>query len=147
LVGDAAHRHPPTGGLGLNSGIQDSYNLCWKIAAVLQGRAGTGLLDSYAEERRPVDAVNIETALSAAMNHSTVVNALGLSSQQSTEENWEALRPLWSDVAAAWSEPSDRLAHLRVPPTGHRFRIQLPIGGRCRGRITATHTDRRGADL
>jgi len=65
---------------------------------VLQGRAGAGLLDTYAEERRPVDAANIETALSAAMNHSTVVNALGLSSQQSTDENWEALRPLWSDA-------------------------------------------------
>ena len=39
LVGDAAHRHPPTGGLGLTSGIQDAHDLCWKIAAVLKGQA------------------------------------------------------------------------------------------------------------
>ena len=46
LVGDAAHRHPPTGGLGLTSGIADAHNLCWKLAAVLAGRAGDGLLDT-----------------------------------------------------------------------------------------------------
>ena len=56
LVGDAAHRHPPTGGLGLTSGIQDSQNLCWKLAAVLKGQAGESLLDTYEAERRPVDA-------------------------------------------------------------------------------------------
>lgn len=54
LAGDAAHRFPPTGGLGMNSGIADAYNLAWKLAAVLQGRADDGLLDSYELERRPV---------------------------------------------------------------------------------------------
>lgn len=98
LLGDAAHRHPPTGGLGLNSAFHDAYNLCWKLAAVLQGRAGPALLDSYEAERRPVDFVNILTAVSAAMNHDTVVNALGLSPAKSVEENWEALRPLWDDL-------------------------------------------------
>ena len=43
VVGDAAHRHPPTGGLGLNSAVHDAYNLCWKLAAVLRGKAGTKL--------------------------------------------------------------------------------------------------------
>lgn len=55
LVGDAAHIHPPTGGQGLNTSVQDAYNLGWKFAAVLKGAAQT-LLDSYEEERRPVAA-------------------------------------------------------------------------------------------
>jgi 2,4-dichlorophenol 6-monooxygenase len=98
LLGDAAHRHPPTGGLGLNSAIQDAYNLCWKLAAVLGGRAGEALLDTYSAERRPVDAANIDAALAAAMNHSSVVTALGLSPGKSIEENWEALRPFWDET-------------------------------------------------
>ena len=53
LAGDAAHVHPPTGGQGLNTSVQDAYNLGWKLAAVLKGTA-EGLLDSYEDERRPV---------------------------------------------------------------------------------------------
>ena len=55
LVGDAAHVHPPTGGQGLNTSVQDAYNLGWKLAAVMAG-APDALLDSYEEERRPVAA-------------------------------------------------------------------------------------------
>jgi 2-polyprenyl-6-methoxyphenol hydroxylase-like FAD-dependent oxidoreductase len=55
LVGDAAHTHPPTGGQGLNTSIQDAYNLGWKLAAVVDG-ASDALLDSYEEERRPIAA-------------------------------------------------------------------------------------------
>ncbi|PTR31218.1 2-polyprenyl-6-methoxyphenol hydroxylase-like FAD-dependent oxidoreductase [Rhodococcus sp. OK519] len=54
LAGDAAHIHPPTGAQGMNTGIQDAYNLGWKIALAVQGRAADGLLDSYDAERRPV---------------------------------------------------------------------------------------------
>ncbi|HYG44463.1 MAG TPA: FAD-dependent monooxygenase, partial [Bordetella sp.] len=53
LVGDAAHVHPPTGGQGLNTSVQDAYNLGWKLAAALKG-ARPDLLDSYESERRPV---------------------------------------------------------------------------------------------
>ena len=55
LVGDAAHTHPPTGGQGLNTSVQDSYNLGWKLAAVLGG-APAALLATYEEERRPIAA-------------------------------------------------------------------------------------------
>ena len=55
LIGDAAHTHPPTGGQGLNTSVQDAYNLGWKLAAVLDG-APDALLDSYEEERRPIAA-------------------------------------------------------------------------------------------
>ena len=56
LAGDAAHIHPPTGGQGLNLGIQDAFNLGWKLAAEVGGWAPAGLLDSYQTERRPVAA-------------------------------------------------------------------------------------------
>ncbi|MGH3852085.1 MAG: rifampin monooxygenase [Pseudonocardiaceae bacterium] len=56
LAGDAAHIHPPTGGQGLNLGIQDAFNLGWKLAAEVNGWAPEGLLDSYHTERRPVAA-------------------------------------------------------------------------------------------
>jgi len=55
LAGDAAHIHPPTGGQGLNTSLQDAYNIGWKLAAVLAG-APDALLDSYEAERRPVAA-------------------------------------------------------------------------------------------
>ncbi|MET3339247.1 MULTISPECIES: FAD-dependent oxidoreductase [Bradyrhizobium] len=55
LIGDAAHIHPPTGGQGLNTSVQDAYNLGWKLAAVIGGASAT-LLDSYEAERRPVAA-------------------------------------------------------------------------------------------
>ncbi|EST21670.1 FAD-dependent oxidoreductase [Streptomycetaceae bacterium MP113-05] len=56
LAGDAAHIHPPVGGQGLNLGIQDAFNLGWKLAAEVAGWAPAGLLDSYHGERRPVAA-------------------------------------------------------------------------------------------
>lgn len=63
LIGDAAHRFPPTGGLGLNTGIGDAQNIAWKIAAVENGWADPRLLETYGEERRPVAQINTEQSL------------------------------------------------------------------------------------
>jgi 2,4-dichlorophenol 6-monooxygenase len=96
LAGDAAHRHPPTGGLGLTSAVQDVHNLCWKLALVLQGKASDQLLDTYEAERRPTDARNIERSLENSVAHFQVGDALGLSRERGAEANRESLARLFS---------------------------------------------------
>jgi 2,4-dichlorophenol 6-monooxygenase len=59
LAGDAAHSLPPTGGFGLNTGVQDAHNLAWKLAFAIRGLSGSRLIDSYEGERRPVAETNI----------------------------------------------------------------------------------------
>lgn len=63
--GDAAHVHSPVGGQGMNTGIQDMINLCWKLALVQRGRAGTALLDTYQSERLPVIKALVRTTRTA----------------------------------------------------------------------------------
>ncbi|MFO1195048.1 MAG: FAD-dependent monooxygenase [Rhodoferax sp.] len=63
IAGDAAHAHPPNGGLGMNTGILDAWDLGWKLSAVLQGWGGAHLLDSYDIERRPASARATEESL------------------------------------------------------------------------------------
>ena len=66
LAGDSAHVHPPTGGQGLNLGLQDAFNLGWKLAAEVRGWAPEGLLDSYETERHPVAADVLTTTRAQA---------------------------------------------------------------------------------
>jgi putative polyketide hydroxylase len=63
FCGDSAHRFPPHGGFGMNSGVQDAENLAWKLAAVLRWGAHERLLDTYQDERKPVAAYNSQRAL------------------------------------------------------------------------------------
>lgn len=66
LAGDAAHAMPIVGGLGMNAGVADAHNLCWKLAGVLRGWAGPGLLDTYASERNPVARETLRQAVANA---------------------------------------------------------------------------------
>ena len=69
IAGDAAHIHPPTGGQGMNTGIGDAYDLAWKLARVIRGRAPQALLDSYDSERRPVGAAVVARTRAASENY------------------------------------------------------------------------------
>ncbi len=79
LAGDAAHEMPPTGGFGLNTGVQDVHNLAWKIAAVLRGKADESLLDSYHDERQPLGTIiTTEASLANAMSMGRTENKAGV---------------------------------------------------------------------
>jgi 2,4-dichlorophenol 6-monooxygenase len=76
LSGDAAHKHPPTGGLGLTSGMHDVQNLTWKLAAVLKGQAGPELLHTYETERRTSIERNVQRSLENSMQWAVTGNLL-----------------------------------------------------------------------
>jgi 2,4-dichlorophenol 6-monooxygenase len=76
--GDAVHRHPPSNGLGSNTSIQDSFNLAWKLAFVLDGRAGPGLLDSYTAERAPIGRGVVDRANQSIGETGRIFEALGI---------------------------------------------------------------------
>ena len=78
IMGDAAHRHPPSNGLGSNTSIQDAYNLAWKLAAVLKGQAGAGLLASYNAERAPVAKQIVTRANQSIAEFGPIFEALGM---------------------------------------------------------------------
>ncbi|MCM2389675.1 FAD-dependent monooxygenase [Streptomyces albipurpureus] len=101
LVGDAAHRHPPANGLGSNTSIQDSYNLAWKLAAVVHGQAGPELLDSYDAERRPVGKQVVDRAMKSVADMLPISQALGFRPGQSAEEGWASLAEVFADSDAA----------------------------------------------
>ena len=99
LVGDAAHRFPPTGGLGLNTGVQDAHNLAWKLASVLHDGTDESLIDTYEAERRPVALRNAEVSLANAMKLIEVPLALGL------DEDPQVFR---SNMVATLADPAGR---------------------------------------
>ncbi|SDP97416.1 FAD-dependent monooxygenase [Lentzea jiangxiensis] len=93
-----AHRHPPTGGLGLNTAVQDVHNLVWKLDAVLPGQSAEALLDSYEAERRPVGEFTVEHCLTDTRGHARVGAALGLHAGQPEDEGWEAIGKWLADT-------------------------------------------------
>jgi len=96
LAGDAAHRHPPSNGLGSNTSIQDSYNLAWKLASVMQGRADAKLLETYSRERQPIGRQVVERAIASVGLIAEVPRKMGVSAGQEENEGWAAIESLFS---------------------------------------------------
>jgi len=81
------------------SAIHDAQNLCWKLALVLRGVAGDGLLDTYEQERRPVDERNVGRSLENALGYLVMGQAMGVDDATATpEERWARIARLWSDA-------------------------------------------------
>jgi putative polyketide hydroxylase len=96
LAGDAAHAIPPSGGLGMNVGIADVHNLCWKLAGVLQGWAGPHVLESYETERQPV----AQEALRQAVANSQLM----AQAQRARQEQLGAGEAAPAEIELPWSE-------------------------------------------
>ena len=95
IAGDAAHSHPPYGGYGVNSGLEDARNIGWKLAATLQGWGSEGLLDSYDAERRPVFRSTIDDFIAKAIeNDRTFLDAYD------PERDRAAFEKAWQERAA-----------------------------------------------
>ena len=86
IMGDAAHRHPPSNGLGSNTSIQDAFNLSWKLAAVLKGQAGEALLDSYSVERAPIAKQIVTRANQSIGEFGPIFEALGMTGGEDIEK-------------------------------------------------------------
>jgi 2-polyprenyl-6-methoxyphenol hydroxylase-like FAD-dependent oxidoreductase len=133
FAGDAAHIHPPFGGQGLNTGVQDAFNLGWKLAAAVQGRAPEGLLDTYHAERHPVGAQVLQVTSAQRVLATTepgsdeaALAAIFTDLMRLPDTN-RYLAGLMSGLSLAYDLPG---AH---PLTGHRLPdadIVIPDGAR-----------------
>ncbi|MFG2874652.1 FAD-dependent monooxygenase [Streptomyces sp. NPDC048337] len=96
LAGDAAHAIPVFGGMGMNTGLADVHNLCWKLAGVLRGWAGPGVLDTYEVERLPVARLTLRQAVDNTQ--------LAMQVQSRRREQIQAGEAAPSQVELPWSE-------------------------------------------
>lgn len=110
LAGDAAHSFPPTGGLGLNTGVQDAHNLAWKLAAVLRDEAGPDLLDTYETERRPVARINLEHSVANFDQMSDLLQVVGLSLKQQERLQAAQNSRMFTSLPARWQRNAINIA-------------------------------------
>jgi putative polyketide hydroxylase len=138
LAGDSAHEMSPTGAFGSNTGIQDAHNLAWKLAAVLEGWAGDGLLDTYDLERRPVAEATSARAAARSVEHSHpgyspppgtggapqrgILNVtLGYRYPCGAVVDADPATPVVPDHLTLTGEPGSRAPHLWVRHQGERI--------------------------
>lgn len=149
LLGDAAHRFPPTGGLGMNSGIGDAHNLAWKIAMVLEGRAAPSILDTYEAERRPVIQANCDASRENFERMNEVGEAFGI---ELSDAQW-VTEKLASSPMRALPAPLRALTERGVQKVGETILGRYHRDPAVRERVLAaiedqrSHFDRIGLDL
>jgi 2,4-dichlorophenol 6-monooxygenase len=100
-MGDAVHRHPPSNGLGSNTSVQDAYNLAWKLAFVLRGDAGPGLLDSFDAERAPIGEQIVLRANKSIDEFGPIFEALGFADTSDPEVMSARMRARADNTPAA----------------------------------------------
>jgi 4-hydroxyisophthalate hydroxylase len=147
IAGDAAHSHPPYGGYGINTGLEDAVNLGWKLAAHLRGWAGAQLLDSYDEERRPVFESTardfIDKAIrsdrdfleqfsperdASAFGHEWAGRSLGARTEvHAFEPHYEGSRIVWGPAGGACGAIGSHQSAVRA---GHHFTPHRLSSGR-----------------
>ena len=113
-AGDAVHRHPPSNGLGSNTSIQDAYNLAWKLALVVGGRAGEALLDTYTAERAPVGKQIVDRANLSRDQFGPIFQALGIGGGSDDEGIVEAMAACRADDAAGAARRRELEAAIRL---------------------------------
>jgi 2-polyprenyl-6-methoxyphenol hydroxylase-like FAD-dependent oxidoreductase len=136
IAGDAAHSHPPYGGYGLNSGLEDITNLGWKLAAVLDGWGGPSLLSSYSEERRPIFWETAEDFIADGINKDReFLNAYNPDRDE-------------AEFAAQWEANStaSRVATYEPNYEGSAI-VDGPMGGTCSAHGSHTFIARAGHHL
>ncbi|HLZ30694.1 MAG TPA: FAD-dependent monooxygenase [Chloroflexota bacterium] len=97
IAGDACHQHPPYGGFGLNTGLEDAANLGWKLAARLQGWGGQRLLESYDEERRPIFKETGEVMIAGGIERDRV-----WLERYNPEHDRAEFEQAWAEYGATW---------------------------------------------
>lgn len=122
IAGDACHQHPPYGGFGLNTGLEDARNLGWKLAARLQGWGGEALLDSYGQERRPIFVETGEAMIAGAIERDRE-----FLERYSPERDVGEFRRAWDELAR--SEAS--AAHTYDPHYAGSSVVMGPAGASC----------------
>ena len=120
LAGDAAHVMPPNGGFGGNTGIQDAYDLAWKLAYVVQGVADPALLDTYGAERRPVGVLTVEQAYTRYVTRTATY--LGATDFQPLVADLEVELGYLYRSAAVTSEAGDGDGAVHADPRATRAR-------------------------
>jgi 2-polyprenyl-6-methoxyphenol hydroxylase-like FAD-dependent oxidoreductase len=146
LAGDAAHHMPPTGGFGLNTGVQDVHNLAWKVAAVVHGWAAPSLLASYERERLPVGRAITEQSLANARSLGRGDPSTSTSASPDTLARPEFLNELGMIFGAAYESPAIIPDGTPAPVVGNPVTDHVPTG-RPGGRAPHVWLERAGIRL